>query len=229
MAPGPGVMLRTSNCCTAASLLPCARLAGENRDGRGRAMLPRCALPVAPTQPCSARAPPLPSSQFLKDPKQYASLDAKPPKGILLEVGGSCGGGSCGSSRRSTAAAHARRLALYDRAAPSGVVSLPHMLVPFPAFRATPVLARRSLPRPLPARQRCRSTRWLAGARGMARHARNLPHGAPQHALGSAAAPNRCPCIHLPFAAPRNNCASYSLTCLCTILIIIVTDLQRVR
>ena len=25
--------------------------------------------------------------QFLKDPKQYSQLDAKPPKGILLEGG----------------------------------------------------------------------------------------------------------------------------------------------
>jgi transcriptional regulator with AAA-type ATPase domain len=39
------------------------------------ALLPPPALPALPFA----------TEQFLKNPKQYASLDAKPPKGILLE------------------------------------------------------------------------------------------------------------------------------------------------
>lgn len=39
-----------------------------------------CPSPPSPSHPSPRHVP-----QFLKNPKQYSQLDAKPPKGILLE------------------------------------------------------------------------------------------------------------------------------------------------
>ena len=55
---------------------PAARARHPGTHTRSR---PSCPPPPPPPPP------PLPAPQFLKHPKQYSQLDAKPPKGILLE------------------------------------------------------------------------------------------------------------------------------------------------